>query len=70
MIDSEEILLRVEQKDINFINQIMEGYEYLGVVTTLKKGSGLLRIRTTKDTKKDVLEILSNLPRNVEIIKS
>ena len=44
---SEAIYVRVAPKDINYINRIMEGYEYLGVVTTVKKPEGLLIIRVT-----------------------
>ena len=34
----EEILIKIDVKYINYINRIMEGYEYLGVVTTVKDG--------------------------------
>lgn len=58
----EEILIEIDAKHINYINRIMEGYEYLGVVTTVKDAVNVLRIRTTPDTYSEVQEILANLP--------
>ena len=58
----EEILIQIDVKHINFMNRIMEGYEYLGVVTTVKDRLGVLRIRTTPDTYGEVEKILENLP--------
>lgn len=58
----EEILIRLDVKHINYVNRIMEGYEYLGVVSTVKDTIGVLRIRTTPDTYKEVQNILANLP--------
>ena len=64
----EEILIRIDMKHINFINRIMEGYEYLGVVTTVKDQENVLRIRVTPDTYKDVQAILANLPLEFEYV--
>lgn len=58
----EEILICLDVKHINYVNRIMEGYEYLGVVSTVKDTIGVLRIRTTPDTYKEVQDILANLP--------
>ncbi|MBC8015573.1 MAG: DUF4911 domain-containing protein [Sporomusaceae bacterium] len=65
----EEILIQINMKDVNYINRIMEGYEYLGVVTTVKDTQGVLRIRVTPDTYPEVLEILDNLPLQFEYVK-
>ena len=64
----EEILIQIDMKDINYINRIMEGYEYLGVVTTVKDAQGVLRIRVTPDTYSEVLNILENLPVKFEYV--
>lgn len=64
----EEVLIKIDLKDINLINRIMEGYEYLGVVTTVKDAQGVLRIRVTPDTYPEVLEVLSNLPVQFEFV--
>lgn len=37
-------------RDTNYVNRILEGYEYLGVMTTLDPKSGLTMIRSTADT--------------------
>jgi len=65
----EEILIKIDMKHINYINRIMEGYEYLGVVTTVKNMENLLRIRVTPDTYSEVQEILANLPMEFEYVK-
>lgn len=65
----EEILIRIDVKHINYINRIMEGYEYLGVVTTVKDAEGVLRIRVTPDTYSEVQDILANLPISFEYVK-
>ena len=67
---NEIIKLKISPKDINFFNRIMEGYEYLGVVTTLDKNVGILIISTTKDFYEDVLGIVENMPMPVIRMKS
>ena len=66
---NEIIKLKISPKDINFFNRIMEGYEYLGVVTTLDKNVGILIISTTKDFYEDVLGIVENMPMPVIRLK-
>jgi len=65
----EEIFIKMDMKYINYINRIMEGYEYLGVVTTVKELKNVLRIRVTPDTYGEVQEILANLPLEFEYVK-
>ena len=67
---NEIIKLKISPKDINFFNRIMEGYEYLGVVTTLDKNEGILIISTTKDFYEDVLGIVENMPMPVLRVKA
>ena len=66
----EQILIRIDVKYINYLNRIMEGYEYLGVVTTVKDQVGVLRIRVTPDTYKEVQDILENLPIEFEYVSN
>ena len=63
-----DIYLRVQPSQINYINRIMEGYEYLGVVTTLSKTEGILVIRVTPDTVTEVRYILANLSLDIEYV--
>ncbi len=46
-----------------------EGYEYVGVVSTVDKGRGILVVRATPDTAQAAREILANLPISVEFIE-
>jgi len=65
----EEILIKIDMKHINYINRIMEGYEYLGVVTTVKEMENVLRIRVTSDTYREVQDVLAHLPLEFEYVK-
>ena len=56
-----EIFLKVNKEDINYINRIMEGYEYLGVVSTIDKKEAIIVIRTTTDMYDEAKVILENL---------
>ncbi|HWR38350.1 MAG TPA: DUF4911 domain-containing protein [Patescibacteria group bacterium] len=65
----DDIYLQTHPSQINFINRIMEGYEYLGVLTTLSKTEGILVVRATPDTRADVLQILDHLPLEIVYIE-
>ncbi|MBP2640848.1 MAG: hypothetical protein H6Q66_1799 [Firmicutes bacterium] len=60
------IRIRTEPCNVNYVNRIMEGYEYLGVVTTIDRSDGLLMIRATPDTAYEVRQILTDLPVKIE----
>lgn len=62
------IRIQVKPENINFINKIMEGYEYFGVVTTENKEKGILLIRVTPDTCEEVKKILTKLPILFEFV--
>lgn len=64
----EKILVRIDPKYIHYIGSIMEGYEHLGVVSTVRGEKDLVIIRVTPDTYDDVLSILRNLPFQSEIV--
>ena len=68
-MDELPIMIKIDPKNINFFNQIMEGHEYLGVVSTLNRGEGILVIRATPDTEPEVKKILANLPMNFEYLQ-
>ncbi len=59
---NELIKIKIEPKEINFFNRIMEGHEYLGTVSTLDKKAGIVIVRTTPDTYGEVCEVIKNLP--------
>ena len=56
-----QIALRLDPKDINYFNRIMEGYEYLGMVSTLDRKAGLVVVRTTADFADEVRAVLAHL---------
>lgn len=58
----ELVKIKINPKDINFFNRIMEGYEYLGMVSTLDKQEGIVIVRTTPDTYDEVRKILDHFP--------
>lgn len=62
------IFIKVNTQDINYINRIMEGYEHLGIVSTISRAEGRLIIRVTPDTYDDVMKILSTIPKQIEFI--
>jgi hypothetical protein len=59
---ADTIFIRIDPQYIHYINQIMEGYEYLGVVSTVNRAEGILTIRVTPDTYQEVEDILKQLP--------
>lgn len=64
------IIAKLKPTHINYVNRIMEGYEYLGVVTTVNRSEGIIAIRVTRDTEADVRKILDNLSLGLEYIDS
>ena len=60
-----DIWLTLHGSQIHYVNRILEGHEYLGVLTTFDGKSGLARIRTTEDVLKDVCAVLDHLPFDV-----
>ncbi|HEY3424086.1 MAG TPA: DUF4911 domain-containing protein [Negativicutes bacterium] len=59
---ADTIFIQIDPQYIHYINQIMEGYEYLGVVSTVNRAEGILTIRVTPDTYQEVKDILKQLP--------
>lgn len=57
----------IAPKDVNYINRILEGYEYVGVMTSVD-GQGHQMIRCTPDTRGLAIEILQSLGSLVKSI--
>lgn len=64
-----KIYFKADTRLINYINRAFEGYEYLGVVSTVDKGSGIFVVRATPDTIFEARVVLENLPVTIEFIK-
>ena len=54
------LYFHIDPKHTNYVNRILEGYEYVGVMTSLDK-SGRCMVRCTPDTRSLAVEILSRL---------
>ena len=54
------VYFHLEPKHTNYINRIIEGYEYLGVMTSVDT-SGRCMLRCTPSTKPVAIEVLSSL---------
>ncbi len=65
----ELVKIKIDPKYINFFNRIMEGYEYLGTVSTINNKEGIVIVRATPDTFKEVEEVITNLPFHYSLIE-
>ncbi len=59
--ETDAVYIEIDPHDVNYVNRILEGYEYLGVLTTLDVTRAVCCIHSTADTKEDVKKILSEL---------
>lgn len=57
----DELYIEVPPHMVNYINRIIEGYEYLGVLTTINAKRATCVVHTTKDTKKIAIAVLKSL---------
>ena len=55
------LYFHIDPKHTNYVNRILEGYEYVGVMTSVDK-TGRCMVRCTPDTRSLAIEILSCLP--------
>lgn len=62
------ILIKIAPRNIDFLNKILEGYEGTALVTTEDPHEGIVRLHTAETMKTMLLELLKELPREVQII--
>ncbi|MDU4408339.1 DUF4911 domain-containing protein [Veillonella sp.] len=55
------LYFHIDPKHTNYVNRILEGYEYVGVMTSVDK-TGRCMVRSTPDTRSLAIDILSRLP--------
>lgn len=60
-MENNAVYIEIDPHDVNYVNRILESYEYLGVLTTLDTRRAVCCIHSTADTKNEVREILSGL---------
>lgn len=62
MTEDTRVYIEIPPEEVNYINRIIEGYEYLGVLTTLNPQRATCQINSTKDTRDIVIDVLIRLP--------
>ena len=65
--DPHYVYFQIDRSQTNYVNRILEGYEYVGVMTTVNT-EGLCMIRTTESTRELAKEILQSLPVSVTLL--
>lgn len=68
MFDEDWVYCQALPSEMTFINRIIEGCDYLGVVTALDGKKGIGFVRTTQDTAGETIEVLQSLPIPVRIL--
>lgn len=67
-LEDTAVYIEIDPSDVNYINRIIEGYEYLGILTTLDPKRATCRINSTADTGDMVIDILTHLDAKVTIL--
>ena len=65
--DPQHVYLQIDRSQTNYVNRILEGYEYVGVMTTVN-AVGVCMIRTTESTRELAKQILQSLPVSVTLL--
>lgn len=68
MIKSGDIYAELPPGEVNYVNRILEGYEYLGILTTVDPKRAVVRICAVPDTRNEVISILQSLPVKIHIL--
>ncbi len=65
-MDDTRVYFEIPREAVNYVNRIIEGYEYLGVLTTLNPARATCQINSTADTRDLVIDVLTHL-EDVEV---
>lgn len=60
-MDDTRVYIEIPPEAVNYINRIIEGYEYLGILTTLDTKRATCQINSTADTRDIVIDVLTHL---------
>lgn len=70
-MDDTRVYIEIPPEAVNYINRIIEGYEYLGILTTLDPKRATCQINSTTDTRDIVIDVLTHLTDvDVKILRS
>lgn len=60
-MDDTRVYIEIPPEAVNYINRIIEGYEYLGILTALDPKRATCQINSTADTRDIVIDVLTHL---------
>ena len=60
-MDDTRVYIEIPPEAVNYINRIIEGYEYLGILTTLDPKRATCQINSTADTRDIVIDVLTHV---------
>lgn len=60
-MDDTRVYIEIPPEAVNYINRIIESYEYLGILTTLDPKRATCQINSTADTRDIVIDVLTHL---------
>lgn len=60
-MDDTRVYIEIPPEAVNYINRIIEGYECLGILTTLDPKRATCQINSTADTRDIVIDVLTHL---------
>lgn len=60
-MDDTRVYIEIPPDAVNYINRIIEGYEYLGILTTLDPKRATCQINSTADTRDIIIDVLTHL---------
>ena len=67
-LEDTAVYIEIDPSDVNYINRIIEGYEYLGIPTTMHPKRAAYRINSTAAPSDMVIDILTHLDAKVTIL--
>lgn len=67
-LDPHYVYFQIDRAQTNYVNRIIEGYEYLGVMTTVNT-DGLCMIRCTESTRELTKQVLSSVDVPLTILE-
>lgn len=62
------VMARLDRVDMQMLDKLVEGLDYLGIVTTTNKALGEVMIQTTKDCWPDLKKAIENMPFEIEFM--
>lgn len=67
-MENDAVYIEINPHEVNYVNRILEGYEYLGILTTIDPRRAVCCIHSTADTRQDVIDVLIHLDIPVKIL--